>query len=59
MNLSLASHDPDDEGVRVIHAAIDAGMTLLNTADCYCVSDDDFHHNETLIGRIACGESAL
>ena len=51
MNLSLDDHGPDEDGVRVIHAAIDAGMTLLDTADCYCVNDDDFHHNETLVGR--------
>ncbi len=51
MNLSLAGRPPDDEGVRVIHAALDQGMTLMDTADCYCIDDGDFHHNERLLAR--------
>jgi aryl-alcohol dehydrogenase-like predicted oxidoreductase len=50
-NLSSAGRPPDDVGVRVIHAAIDAGMTLIDTADSYCIDENDFHHNEELIGR--------
>jgi aryl-alcohol dehydrogenase-like predicted oxidoreductase len=51
MNLSLAGRPPDEDGVRTIHAALDSGMTLLDTADSYCIDDDDFHHNERLLGR--------
>jgi aryl-alcohol dehydrogenase-like predicted oxidoreductase len=36
----------DDEGVRVIHAYLDAGGTLLDTGDFYGAG-----HNETLIAR--------
>ena len=36
----------DDESVRVIHRALDLGVTLLDTADLY--GDG---HNETLVGR--------
>lgn len=50
-NLSSAGRPPDDEGVRAIHAAIDAGLTLIDTADSYCIDEHDFHHNETLIAR--------
>ena len=50
-NLSSAGRPSDAEGVRAIHAAIDAGLTLIDTADSYCIDERDFHHNETLIGR--------
>jgi aryl-alcohol dehydrogenase-like predicted oxidoreductase len=36
----------DDEGVRVIHAYLDAGGTLIDTGDFYGAG-----HNEALIGR--------
>lgn len=37
----------DAEGV--IHAALDAGVTLLDTADAYCHDEADRGHNERLI----------
>lgn len=41
----------DPEGaVAVIHAALDAGITLLDTADIYAPSWDAFGHNERLVG---------
>ena len=48
------STDPDrDEGraVGVLHAAFDAGVTLLDTADVYCRDDRDIGHNERLIAQ--------
>jgi len=51
MPLSLEGRPTDDDGVRVIAAAIDAGMTLIDTADVYCIGDDDIGHNEQLIAR--------
>ncbi len=51
MPLSLEGRPDDDDGVRVIAAAIDAGMTLIDTADVYCIDDDDIGHNERLIAR--------
>ena len=50
-NLSSAGRPSDHEGVKTIHAAIDAGMTLIDTADAYCIDEHDFHHNERLIAR--------
>lgn len=47
MGLSGAyGHVDDDEGVRVIHAYLDAGGTLLDTGDFYAAG-----HNEQLIAR--------
>jgi len=41
----------DPEGaVAVIHAALDAGITLIDTADIYAPSWDSFGHNERLVG---------
>ena len=36
----------DDEGIAVIHEALDRGITLLDTSDMY-----GFGHNEELVGR--------
>ncbi len=40
----------DEESVRTIHAAIDAGVTLLDTGDFYGTG-----HNELLLGRAIAG----
>jgi aryl-alcohol dehydrogenase-like predicted oxidoreductase len=52
MPLSLPGR-PDDEAaaIRVVHAALDAGMTLLDTANAYCLDDTDIGHNERLIAK--------
>ena len=49
MPLSLAGRPDEPQAVRVIHAALDAGMTLIDTADSYCLDDSDLGHNEALI----------
>lgn len=36
--------------VAVIHAALDAGVTLIDTADIYAPSWDTFGHNERIVG---------
>ncbi len=52
MHLSIAGR-PDDEttALRVIHAALDGGATILDTADVYCLDDGDIGHNERLIAK--------
>ncbi len=49
MPLSIKGRPDEAQGVRVLHAAIDAGMTLVDTADVYCMDDSDIGHNERLI----------
>jgi aryl-alcohol dehydrogenase-like predicted oxidoreductase len=51
MHLSISGRPPDADGVRVIHAALDAGMTLIDTADAYCLEASETGHNERLIAR--------
>lgn len=51
MPLSLAQRPDEADGLRVLHAAFDAGLTLVDTADVYCLDDDDLGHNERLVAK--------
>ncbi|MFI7132329.1 aldo/keto reductase [Nonomuraea sp. NPDC050153] len=52
MPMSVAGHMPDeDQSIRTILAALDAGVTLIDTADAYTPSHDDVGHNERLVAR--------
>ncbi len=51
MPMSVREHNDEDLGIRTIHAAIDAGVTLIDTADAYSVDEATFGHNEELIAR--------
>ena len=51
MRLSTSPDRDDENGSAVIHAALDAGVTLLDTADVYCHDDKDIGHNERLVAR--------
>jgi len=35
----------------VVHAALDAGVTLIDTADAYAADEREFGHNEELVAR--------
>lgn len=49
MPLSIRGRPPENQAVRVLHAVLDAGCTLIDTANVYCLDDDDTGHNERLI----------
>jgi aryl-alcohol dehydrogenase-like predicted oxidoreductase len=51
MYLSISGRPSEAQALRTIHAALDAGVTLIDTADAYCLDDTDFNHNERLIGK--------
>ena len=51
MPLSTEGRPSEPEAVRVIQAALDAGVRLLDTADVYCLSDQDLGHNERLMAK--------
>jgi aryl-alcohol dehydrogenase-like predicted oxidoreductase len=51
MPLSISGRPDEAQGVKVIHSALDAGMTLIDTADVYCLDDDDIGHNERLVAK--------
>jgi aryl-alcohol dehydrogenase-like predicted oxidoreductase len=49
MPLSVESRPDEQQAVATIHAALDAGITLIDTADAYSLNNNDFGHNESLI----------
>ncbi|HEX4915831.1 MAG TPA: aldo/keto reductase [Vicinamibacterales bacterium] len=51
MRLSTDPDRDEERAVGVLHAAFDAGVTLLDTADVYCSDDSDIGHNERLIAQ--------
>ena len=51
MRLSTARDRDETSAVEVLHAAFDAGVTFLDTADAYCRDADEVGHNERLIAR--------
>jgi aryl-alcohol dehydrogenase-like predicted oxidoreductase len=51
MPMSLEGRPAQERSVRTIQAAIDAGITLVDTADAYSRDEGDFGHNEELVAR--------
>ncbi|HEX2444025.1 MAG TPA: aldo/keto reductase [Vicinamibacterales bacterium] len=51
MRLSTEPGRGDDRAIAVLHAALDAGVNFLDTADAYCLDDGERGHNERLIAR--------
>jgi len=52
MPLSTKQHRPSPaEAEAVVHAALDAGVTLVDTADAYSADEAEFGHNEELVAR--------
>ncbi len=51
MPMSVREHNDEAQAVRTIHAALDAGVTLIDTADAYAWDESQFGHNEVLIAR--------
>lgn len=51
MPLSIQGRPSQEDAIAVIHAALEAGVTLIDTADVYCLDDSDIGHNEQLIAK--------
>lgn len=51
MRLSTAADRDHTRSIAVIHAALDAGATLLDTSNAYCHDDTETGHNERLIAE--------
>jgi aryl-alcohol dehydrogenase-like predicted oxidoreductase/histidinol phosphatase-like enzyme len=51
MRLSTEQDRDETRAIKLLHTAFDGGVTFLDTADAYCLSDDDIGHNERLISR--------
>src|ERR687890_1443668 len=51
MPMSLSGRPPEEQSIRTIHAALDAGVNFIDTADAYSADATDFGHNERLIAK--------
>jgi aryl-alcohol dehydrogenase-like predicted oxidoreductase/histidinol phosphatase-like enzyme/predicted kinase len=51
MRLSTSRERDPARAIAVIHAALDGGVRLLDTADAYCWNEDEAGHNERLVAR--------
>jgi aryl-alcohol dehydrogenase-like predicted oxidoreductase len=58
MYMSIQGRPEEGQAIRTIHAALDAGVTLIDTADVYCHDDRDIGHNERLIAKALAGRGA-
>ena len=51
MPMSIEGRPEESRSIATIHAALDAGVTLIDTADAYHLGADDVGHNESLIAE--------
>jgi aryl-alcohol dehydrogenase-like predicted oxidoreductase len=51
MPMSIEGRPDRERSIATIHAALDAGVTLIDTADAYHLTADDDGHNEILIAE--------
>ncbi len=51
MPMSIEGRPDEARSIRTIHAALDAGVTLIDTADAYHLNAGEVGHNERLIAR--------
>ncbi len=51
MPMSIEGRPDADRSIATIHAALDAGVTLIDTADAYHLHAGEVGHNEELIAR--------
>lgn len=51
MPMSIEGRPDESQSISTIHAALDAGVTLIDTADAYHLTATDVGHNESLIAR--------
>jgi aryl-alcohol dehydrogenase-like predicted oxidoreductase len=51
MPMSIEGRPDEARSVTAVHAALDAGITLIDTADAYHRDANEVGHNETLIAR--------
>ena len=51
MPLSILGRPDEDVALGVIHAALEAGVTFLDSADVYSLDGTDIGHNERLIAK--------
>lgn len=51
MPMSIEGRPDETRSIATIHAAVDGGVTLIDTADAYHLHSTDIGHNEDLVAR--------
>jgi aryl-alcohol dehydrogenase-like predicted oxidoreductase len=51
MPMSIEGRPDEDRSIRTIHAALDAGINFIDTADAYHIHANEVGHNESLIAK--------
>jgi aryl-alcohol dehydrogenase-like predicted oxidoreductase len=51
MPMSIEGRPDEARSISTVHAALDAGITLIDTADAYHIHANEVGHNETLIAK--------
>ncbi|MDT0347109.1 aldo/keto reductase [Streptomyces litchfieldiae] len=51
MPMSIEGRPDEARSIAAVHAALDAGVTLIDTADAYHIGADEVGHNESLVAR--------
>jgi aryl-alcohol dehydrogenase-like predicted oxidoreductase len=51
MPISVSGRPDEQQAIHTIHAALDAGVNLIDTADAYCLDTTETGHNERLIAK--------
>jgi aryl-alcohol dehydrogenase-like predicted oxidoreductase len=55
MPMSIEGRPYRARSIATVHAALEAGVTLIDTADAYHIDADEVGHNESLIARAVAG----
>ena len=51
MPLSIEGRPDREQAISTIHAALDSGITIIDTADAYALSTDEHGHGERLVAE--------
>jgi len=51
MPLSIEGRPDEAQAMRTVHASLDAGVTILDTADAYCLNPSEHGHGERLLAK--------
>ncbi|MHB1585278.1 MAG: aldo/keto reductase [Acidimicrobiales bacterium] len=55
MPLSIEGRPDEARALRTIHASLDAGVTIIDTADAYCLDTAEHGHGERLVAKALAG----
>jgi aryl-alcohol dehydrogenase-like predicted oxidoreductase len=55
MNLSVQGRPDEAQAITTVGAVLDAGITLIDTADAYCLNNLELRHNERLLVKALAG----